>query len=78
MSRNKNLKAKFALNVSTYNKFYVNLAFKGLFWLQSDSSIVVLILNEYLNIYCIIISLIDSFGALTRIKKSLPTKTKSF
>ena len=51
------LKTHFAINLNAYNKFYVNLSFKGLFWLWSDSRTVVLILHEYLNIYCIIINL---------------------
>ena len=55
------LKTHFALNLNAYNKFYVNRCFKELFRLRSDSRKVVSILNEYLNIYCIIISLRDSF-----------------
>ena len=55
------LKTHFALNLNAYDKFYLNRSFKGLFWLRSDSRKVVLILHEYLNIYCIIISLRDSF-----------------
>ena len=73
-----NLKTHFALNLSAYNKFYVNQAFKGLHWLRCDSSKVVLILNEYLSIYYVIISLSDLFGAQTNLKKSLCSKTKSF
>ena len=72
------LKTHFALNLSAYNKFYLNQAFKGLFWLRSDPRKVVLILNEYLNIYYVIIILRDSFIALTRLKKSVRTQTKSF
>ena len=68
------LKTHFALNLSAYNKFYLNKAFNGLFWLQSDSSKVVLNLHEYLNIYCIIISLRDSFLAPTSLKNSLHAK----
>ena len=51
---------------------------EGFFWLRSDSSKVVLILNEYLNIYCIIITLRDSFRPQKSVKKSLRRKTKSF
>ena len=72
------LKTYFALNPSAYNKFYLNQAFKGLFWLRSDSTKVVLILHEYLNIYFIIISLRDSFWEPTSLQKSLREKTKSF
>ena len=63
------LKNHFALNISAYNKFYLNRGFKGLLWLWSHSSRVVLILYEYFNINCIIISLRDSFWA-TREKLS--------
>ena len=72
------LKTHFALNLSAHNKFYLNRAFIGLFWLRSDSSKVVLILHEYWNIYCIIVSLTESFWAPTSLKKSLRKKTKSF
>ena len=72
------LKTPLAPKLSAENKFYLNRAFKGLFWLQSESSKVVLILHEYLNIYCIIISLMDSFRAPTSHRKSLRVKTKSF
>ena len=57
----KTLKTQFALNLSAYNKFYLNRAFKGLLSLRSDSNKVVLFLHEYLNINCIIISVRDSF-----------------
>ena len=73
----KTLKTYFALNLSAYNKFYLTRAFKGLYWLRCDSSKVVLILNEYLNMYCIIINLRDSFGVQTNLKNSLRAKTKS-
>ena len=72
------LKTHFPLNLIAYNKFYLNRAFKGLYWLRCDSTKVVLILIEYLNIYCVIISLRDSFGAQTNLKKSFRVKTKSF
>ena len=72
------LKTHFALNLSAYNKFNLNRAFKGLFWLQSDSSKVVLIQQEYLNVYCSIISLRDSFWAPTSLKKSLRVKLSPF
>ena len=55
------LKTHFALNLSAFNKFYPNRAFKGRFWLRSDSNKVVLMLHVCLNIYCIIISPRDSF-----------------
>ena len=71
------LKTQFALNLNACNKFYLNRAFKGLSWLRSDSSKVVLILHVYLNTYCIIISLRDSFSAPTSHKNSLRAKTKS-
>ena len=73
-----NLKIHFAQNLSAYDEFYPSRAFKGLFGLRSDTSKVVFILNKYLNIYCIIISLKDSFGAITRLKNSRHAKTKSF
>ena len=41
-----NLKTHFALNLSAYNKVYLNRAFKGPFWLRSDSSKVVLSSNK--------------------------------
>ena len=72
------LKTHFAVNLSAYNKFYLNRAFKGLYWLRCDSSKVVLFLNTYLKIYCVIISLRDSFGAQKILKKSHHTKKKSF
>ena len=72
------LKTHFALNLSAYNKLYVNRAFKGLSCLWCDSSNVVLMLNEYLKIYYVIISLRESFGAQTKLKKSIRVKTKSF
>ena len=40
----------FAQKQSLCNKFCQNIAFQGLLWLRSDSSKVVLIPNEYLNI----------------------------
>ena len=78
MDLQKTLKTHFVLNLSAYSKFYVNPGFKGLYWLRCDSSKVVLILNEYLNIYFVIISFRDSFGALTNLKKSLRAKPMSF
>ena len=72
------LKNDVALNLSAHNKFHVNRAFKGLFRLRCDSSKVVLFLNKYLNIYCVIISLRDSFGAQTNLKKSLRQKLSPF
>ena len=63
-----NLKTHFALNLSAYNKFYVNRASKGLCWLRWDPRKVVLILNEHLNKDYDIISLRDSFGAQTNLK----------
>ena len=74
----KTLELHFALNLSAYNKFYLNRAFKGLYWLRCDSSKIVLTLNEYLNIYCVIISLRDSFRAQTNLKKSLRQKLSPF
>ena len=71
------LKTHFALNLNAYNKFYVNRSFKELFSLRSESRKVVLILHEYLNIYCVIRSLRDSVGAQTNFKKSPRAKTKS-
>ena len=52
----KTLKMHFALNLSADNKFYLNRAFKGLYWLPCGSSKVVYILNEYLNMSCVIVS----------------------
>ena len=57
----KTLKSHFVLKLSAYNKFYLNRAFKRPFWLRSDFSKVVLIIHGFLNRYCIIISLRDSF-----------------
>ena len=74
----KNHKTLFTLNVNTYNKFYLNLGVKVLFRLRSESSKVVLMPNEYLNIYCIIISLRDSLRPPKSVKKSLRAETKSF
>ena len=76
MELEKTIKTQFALNVSTYDKFYLNVAFKVLFWLRTKSSKFVLILNEYLNINCIIISLRDSFRSPKRVKNSLRAKSK--
>ena len=73
-----NLKNSFALNLKAYNMFYLNRAFMRLFWLRSDSNKVVFIVNKYLNIYCIIISLSDSFVPLKSVKKSLRAETKFF
>ena len=44
------VKTHFALKLSHYNLFFQNRAFKEFFWLRSDSSKVVLIPNQYLNI----------------------------
>ena len=63
----KTLELHFALNLSAYNKFYLNRAFKGLYWLPCDSSKVVYILNEYLPMYCVIVSL----GTHLELKKTL-------
>ena len=63
----KNLELHFALNLSACNKFYLNRAFKGLYWLPCDSSKVVYILNEYLPMYCVIVSL----GTHLELKKTL-------
>ena len=71
------MKTRFALKQSHYNEFYPSRAFKGLFGLRSDTSKVFFILNEYFNVYCIIISLKDLFGAITRLKNSLLVKTMS-
>ena len=72
------LKRHFALNTSAYNKLYLNRAFKGFYWLRCDSSKVFFILNEYLNIHCVIICVRDSFRAQTNLEKSLCGKTNSF
>ena len=69
MELQKTLKTHFVLNLSAFNKFYLSVAFSGLFWLRSDSCKVVLIINEYLNIYCTIISLRDAL----ELKKTLKT-----
>ena len=55
------LKTHLVLKLSAYTKFNLNRAFKRPFWLRSDFSKVVLIIHGFLNRYCIIISLIDSF-----------------
>ena len=73
----KTSKTHFALKLNLYNKFCLNRAFEGLFWVRSDSSKVVLIRNVYLHIYYIIISLKHSLGAPTSLKKSPRAKTKS-
>ena len=78
LERKQSLKTHFPLNLIAYNKFYLNRAFKGLYWLRCDSTKVVLILIEYLNIYCVIISLRDSFGAQTNLKRSLRQKLSPF
>ena len=78
MELQQTLKTHFALNLSANNMFYLNRAFNGLFWLRCDSSKVVLTLNEYLNIYCVIIILKDLFGAETNFKKSLCAKLSPF
>ena len=78
MDLQKTLRKNFALNLSTYNKFYLNRAFKGLYSLRCDSSKVVLILNKYLNIYCVIICLRGSFGAQTNLKKFFAQKLSPF
>ena len=74
----KHLKISLRAKSSAYNKFYLNREFKGLYWLRCHSSKTILTLNEYLNIYCVIISLRDSFGGSKNLKKSLRTKPKSF
>ena len=72
------LKTNFAQKLSAYNQFDLNRGFKGLLWLRNMSSKVDLILNEYLNKDYDIISLRESFGAQTNLKKSIRAKTKSF
>ena len=73
----KTSKTHFALKLSLYIMFCLNRAFEELFLLLTDSSKVVWILNVDLHIYYIIISLKDSLGAPTSLKKSLHAKTKS-
>ena len=75
MELQKAIKSHFAQKLNPFNKLFLNRVFKGLFWLRSDTSKVILIPNEYLNIQYIIISLSDSFGAQTLLKTSLQTKT---
>ena len=72
------MKTRIALKQSHYNEFYPSRAFKGLFRLRNDTSKVFFILNEYFNVYYIIIGLKDLFGAITRHKNSLHEKTVIF
>ena len=78
MKLQQTLKTHVALNLCAYNKFYLNRAFQGLYWFRCDSIKVVLFLNQYFNIYCVIISPRDAFGAQKNLKISLRKKIKSF
>ena len=78
MELQQTLKPHFALNLSAYDKFYRNRDFTGLFRLRSGSSKVFLILNEYLNIYCIIIWPRDLFGAPKALKSHFAQKLSPF
>ena len=75
MEMKQTLKTHFELNLSAYKKFYIIRASKWPFWLRSYSGKVVLILHEYLNIYYIIISLRNSFGAPRSSKNTFHVKT---
>ena len=75
MELQKAIKIHFAQKLNPFSKLFLNRVFKGLFWIRSDTSKVILIPNEYLNIQYIIISLSDSFRAQTLLKNSLQTKT---
>ena len=78
MELQQTLKTHFALILSAYNKFYLNRAFKGLYWLGCDSSKAVLILNEYLNMYCVIVSLGTHLELQQTLKRHFALNTSAY